>query len=70
LFVKGAIPFGTVPAGEDFDPAKAAVQIGLVLSMGEAKRLVQQNGIHTTELHGNYVLMRKGKKEYGLVEKN
>lgn len=68
-FIKGAIPYGTVPSA-DYDVAKAALQIGLVPSMGEAKRLVQQNGIHSTELHGKYVLLRKGKKEYGLVEKN
>jgi hypothetical protein len=45
------------------------VSIKLVSSKGEARRLVTQNGLRSYELHGKYILLQKGKKEYGVVIK-
>jgi tyrosyl-tRNA synthetase len=54
---------------------------GLFKSRGDAKRMVQQGGVYlngqrvdadlksVTPLHGRYVLVRKGAKNYALVEK-
>src|SRR4051812_4735591 len=54
---------------------------GLFKSRGDAKRMVQQGGVYlngqrvdaelksVTPLHGKYVLVRKGAKNYALVEK-
>jgi tyrosyl-tRNA synthetase len=56
-------------------------ETGLFKSRGDAKRMVQQGGVYlngqrvdgelksVTPLHGKYVLVRKGGKNYALVEK-
>lgn len=64
--LKGAIP--TVTARKDISPEDAVVELGLVTSKGEARRLVQQNGIHMQQIGEGFSLVRKGKKEYGLLE--
>lgn len=68
-FLKNAIPHSLLNSGETFDPAKAVHETGLAASMGEARRLVQQKGVHVEELHGKFYLLRKGKREYALVER-
>lgn len=67
-FISTAIPYKTLAVKEDFSPEEALVELGLVASKGEARRIVQQNGVHVTELHNRYFLIRKGKKDYGLIE--
>lgn len=68
-FVKTALPYGKMEKTEEFDLAKGAVTAGLVSSNGEAKRLVQQNGLSYEEIGETYYLIRKGKREFGVVEK-
>ncbi len=48
-------------------PEESVMACGLVKSKGEARRLAQQNGITTRIYYGRYLLVRKGKKEYGIV---
>ncbi|MCX7997187.1 MAG: tyrosine--tRNA ligase [Patescibacteria group bacterium] len=68
-FIRTALPHARLSAGEPFNPAQALVATGLAASMGEARRLVQQNGITVEELHDAY-LIRKGKKDYALVTRD
>ncbi len=68
-FIAGALPSMTIdldatPALEDM-----AVSIKLVSSKGEARRLITQNGLRSYELHGKYILLQKGKREYGVIIK-
>ena len=67
-FIKGALPGATIRKNEDFVAEKHLVEMGLVSSKGEAIRLVKQNGIHTERLFNKFILIRKGKKEHGLLE--
>ncbi len=67
-FIKGALPNATIRADEDFVAEKHLIEMGLVTSKSEATRLVKQNGIHTEKLFNKFILVRKGKKEYGLLE--
>ena len=66
-FVKGALPTMKVNK-DDLKLENALLEMELVGSKGEANRLIKQNGVHSEKLFGKYVLVRKGKKEYGLVE--
>ncbi len=52
----------------DFQVEDGLVQLGLVSSKGEAKRLMQQNGVKVENIENEFLLVRKGKKEYGIVE--
>jgi tyrosyl-tRNA synthetase len=68
VFIKNALPHIQVASKEEFSPENAVVELGLVTSKGEARRLLQQNGVKTEEFFNKYILVRKGKKDYGLVE--
>jgi tyrosyl-tRNA synthetase len=62
---------GSLPA-EQFDAIdanliSATVAVGLATSNGEARRLIQQNGITFQKLSDSRILIRKGKKDYGLL---
>lgn len=64
--LKGGIP--TTSASADIQAEDAVVALGMVSSKGEARRLSQQNGIHMQQIGSEYILVRKGKKDYGLLE--
>ncbi len=66
-FVKKALPSATLAGGETFEIVSAAVKTKLAASMGEAKRLNGQNGLKVWNLHEKYFLIRKGKRDYGIV---
>ncbi len=66
-FVKNALPSATLKQGEEFDVVKAAINTKLVASTGEAKRVNEQNGLKFWNLHDTYFLIRKGKRDYGIV---
>lgn len=67
-FIKSALPNGKVNSAEGFSPEQAVVDLGLVSSKGEARRLAQQNGITVQHFFHKYFLVRKGKREYGIIE--
>lgn len=67
-FIKKAIPYATISSAAQFSPEQAVMDLGLVSSKGEARRLVQQNGVHVEPLFDTYYLVRKGKREYGIIE--
>lgn len=67
-FVKDALPHSTLKKGDKFDLQSALVEIGLTSSNSEAHRLIEQKGATADLLHGKYHLVRKGKKEYGVLE--
>jgi|CXWL01.1.fsa_nt_gi tyrosyl-tRNA synthetase len=67
-FVQGALPTISLPKGENFIPEKHLVDLGLAASKSEATRLAKQMGVYTEELFGKYILVRKGKKDYGLIK--
>lgn len=75
----------TPEASSPFTAIELAVWAGLAKSRGEARRLIQGGGVYInnakiddmaaeiardTRLHGKYIVMRKGKKNYFLVEWN
>lgn len=68
-FVKKALPYGEIERTEEFDLAKAALTAKLVSSMSEARRLIEQNGLSFEEIGEKYILLKKGKREFGVVEK-
>jgi tyrosyl-tRNA synthetase len=68
-FIAGALPSMTIDLDATPTLEDMAVSIKLVSSKGEARRLVTQNGLRSYELHGKYILLQKGKKEYGVVIK-
>lgn len=72
----------TPDAGPPFTAVELAVWAGLAKSKGEARRLIQGGGVYInnvkvddiaaeigrdSRLHGQYLVMRKGKKNYFLV---
>ena len=59
-----------VPAGTELSLEDMAVGTKLATSKGEARRLIQQNGLRSYPLHGTYTLVQKGKREYGVVVMN
>lgn len=66
-FIMTAVPHGTYTG--DLQIAEAAAAIGLTASLSEARRLVQQNGMNAIPLRSTYTLIRKGKKEFGIVKR-
>ncbi|MEI6532523.1 MAG: tyrosine--tRNA ligase [Candidatus Roizmanbacteria bacterium] len=68
-FVKKSLPYKKLGAEEQFQFESILVELKLVASKGEAKRLIQQNGARNRELFGKYFLIQKGKREYAVVEK-
>ncbi len=67
-FVQGALPCIEIPKAQKFVPEKHLVDLGLASSRGEAMRLVKQKGVSAEEMFDEFLLIRKGKKEYGLIK--
>lgn len=67
-FIKTSLPYKKVGRESDFVLEQALVDLQLTSSRGEARRLISQNGVKTEKLFGKYHVIRKGKKEYGIVE--
>jgi tyrosyl-tRNA synthetase len=67
-FIKKALPYATIKSGEEFIKENVILQLGLVSSKGEARRLIEQNGVKEELLFGKYYLIRKGKRDYGIIE--
>lgn len=66
-FIMTAVPNGSYTG--ELNVAEAAAAIGLTTSLSEARRLVQQNGMNAIPLRNNYMLIKKGKKEFGIVKR-
>lgn len=66
-FAAAALPHATVPNHQVFSLENALVDLQLCNSKAEAKRLIQQNGASYEYYFEQYFLIRKGKKEYGIV---
>jgi tyrosyl-tRNA synthetase len=67
-FIKNAIPNKKIPSEKDFALEQILVDLGLVSSKSEARRLIEQKGISHEKLFGKYFLIRKGRREWGMVE--
>lgn len=67
-FIKKAVPYKKIASEKDFVLEQILVDLKLALSKGEAKRLIQQGGVKTEKMFNRYLLIRKGKKEWGIVE--
>ena len=81
--LRAEVPFAEVAAGEGgLDVAEALVALGLVKSKSEARRALEQGGVYANGrqlagderalevarvLHGRYFVLRKGRRDYGLV---
>ena len=62
---------GTVEvSGEDVDMIEALTETGLASSNSEAMRLVKQDAVEINWYTDKYGLIRKGKREYGIVKRN
>lgn len=77
------IPTAALPAGEELALVDALTQVGLATSKSDARRAIQQGGIYVNQvreqdperrlgtrdrLAGGRVLLRRGKKDYALLE--
>ncbi len=67
-FIKKALPYSTVKNENEFNLEKSLVDTGLVSSKNEAHRLTSQNGVKSQRLFNKYFLIKKGKREYAVVE--
>lgn len=67
-FVKKALPYKTMQKGSEFSLESTLVDLGLAASKNEARRLIEQNGVKSDFLFNKYYLIRKGKREYGIIE--
>jgi tyrosyl-tRNA synthetase len=66
-FMKTAMPHLTV-SSKDVPLDDLLVQFNFVPSKGQAKRLIEQGGASVTPYFDRFLLVRKGKREYGMVE--
>jgi tyrosyl-tRNA synthetase len=78
----GEVPTTRIPPGDVDDPIELLVTTGLASSKSDARRLLQQGSVRANErmltleseadgvdlLHGRYLLLRKGKRTFHLVE--
>ncbi len=67
-FLKKAVPYATVNSEKDFSLEKSLIDTQLAKSKAEARRLISQEGVFSSFHLQKYFLIRKGKKEYGIVE--
>ncbi|NTU72882.1 tyrosine--tRNA ligase [Candidatus Roizmanbacteria bacterium] len=67
-FVKNALPYVKKTDEQIADLVQLLFDLGLAPSKGEARRLVEQNGARLESISPRFSLLRKGKKEYGVVE--
>jgi len=67
-FVKKVVPSGQIKGKKEFVLIDELVKLGLVSSKTEARRLVEQKGVMNDWYFDKFCLIRKGKKDYGLVE--
>lgn len=67
-FVKLAIPHMEIKNKSEIVIEKVLVELGLVSSKSEARRVVEQNGVSYELFYDKYFLIRKGKKDFGVVE--
>ena len=67
-FVKSAVPYTHISHTDKLILENVLPEMGMVTSKGEARRLIQQNGVKSQQLFDKYFLIRKGKHEYGVVE--
>ncbi|OGY39567.1 MAG: tyrosine--tRNA ligase [Candidatus Brennerbacteria bacterium RIFOXYC1_FULL_41_11] len=68
-FVKVALPYAKEKKRpEEFSLLEGLMLTGLVSSMSEAKRLVEQNGATGKIIFEKFFWIKKGKKDYGVVE--
>jgi tyrosyl-tRNA synthetase len=67
-FVKKALPYKKINNKDEFVLENILVDLGLTKSKGEAKRLIEQKGVTQQFLFDKFFLVRKGKKEWGIVE--
>jgi tyrosyl-tRNA synthetase len=63
-FLKKYLPYKK----DKFNLEKNLVDLGLVQSKNEAQRLIKQNGVKAYFVAGKFYLIKKGKKEFGLLE--
>jgi tyrosyl-tRNA synthetase len=80
--IAGEVPSSRVGPGDLRDPVELLVTTALATSKSDARRLLQQGSVRANErrlgpedgldgvalLHGRYVLLRKGKRAFHLVE--
>ncbi|QQG44264.1 MAG: tyrosine--tRNA ligase [Candidatus Roizmanbacteria bacterium] len=67
-FIKKSVPYTTLSSQNDLVLEEVLIQLGLVQSKNEARRLIEQKGVISNNLFNKYFLIRKGKKDYGIVE--
>lgn len=67
-FIKNSIPHQEIK-NENFLLEEVLVRNGLCFSKGQARKLIDQNGVTVKKYFSKYFLVRKGKKEYLLLIK-
>lgn len=67
-FIKNSLPYVCWPKEKQFDLVEAVYLSGLSSSKKDARRLIGQNGIKDFFLFKKYHMLKKGKKEWAVVE--
>jgi len=67
-FIKNSIPHQEIKS-ENFLLEEVLVKNGLCPSKGQARKLINQNGVTIKEYFNKYFLIKKGKKEYLILIK-
>lgn len=67
-FIKHTVPYKKIASVKDMVLEDVLAELGLASSKGEARRLVQQNGARADLFYDRFFVIKKGKREYGIVE--
>lgn len=67
-FVKHSLPYTSIRSKGEMVLENILPILGLAASKSEVRRLIEQNGIVVDSISDKYFLIRKGKREYGIVE--
>jgi tyrosyl-tRNA synthetase len=65
-FIKESLPNFKLKG--KLDLVDALLKLGLTSSKGEGRRLIKQKGVSCEMFHKRFFLIRKGKKDYGIVD--
>lgn len=67
-FIKKSVPYKKITSAKEFALEEILHELGMVSSKGEARRLVTQNGVKSDLFFDRYYVIKKGKREYAIVE--
>jgi tyrosyl-tRNA synthetase len=67
-FIKDSLPYLKINVRKELDLVDVLLKLNLTSSKGEGRRLVEQRGVTSVLYHNKFYLIKKGKKDYGVLE--